>query len=366
MVQGQGGRAGEQEGYLETAHITLAICEAVANAPEVFSESEMERCRNAIREKGMFPCVRFCGKIIEEKRQKNNWFMVMLDGFGTAAALLNDLEYVKMAVEYSRIAASLYNDDSYGESMQYSNYATLHLSHLNEILLRSGLVKEKELNLTCYTNLMVWYAASFLYCKPLKKGKPVYPRTVNFGNSTSVYRTTGDVLVQVASRMKNVNRQAAGLASWMFRTMYSRPSEGPDELASFGFFNQFQYYAVLMLPACVEPVGPAAAGLDKILSFSCGHILARNSWENTKTVVALQAGYQAYRVSAHRHKDQNSFQLVIGKERMLIDPGHCCYRLKTQWEAASEFGHNTFSIKKDGIIVEQEGVGCQTGQSGCG
>lgn len=345
-----------QEGFLETSHITLAVCEAVDHCSSLFTEEELTACKEAIREKGMILCMRYCNRIVREAKHINNWFMVILDGFGTAAVLLDDRELVRLAVEYTHIAASLYNQDSYGESMQYANYATLHLSHLNEMLIRSGLVEREELDLKCYTNLMIWYAANFLYCKELEKDGPIYPRSNNFGDSAAIFRPSGDVLVQVASRMKSEDGRAAGLASWMFETLYKDPYLGPDEMATFGLFNQFQYQSVLMLPDCAKPLSPVQAALPEVITFSDGQIIGRDTWENTKTVVAIQAGYQPFNVTSHRHKDQNSFQLTMEKERMLVDPGHCCYRLRAQKEAISEFAHNTFSIKKNGEIIEQKEV----------
>lgn len=349
------GRSAIPVGCLETSHITLAVCEAVDNCPSLFDEEEMNQCREAVREKGMLPCMRYCRDVVEQADHINNWFMVLLDGFGTAAALLGESEYIRLAAEWSHVAASLYDRDSYGESVQYSNYAAIHLSHLNEVLIRYGLAQD-ELNLKCYTGLCLWYAASFLYCKPLEQGGPLYPRTVNFGDSAAIFRPSGDVLVHIGSRMKEEDPRAASLASWMFETLYADPFEGPDEMASFGLFNQFQYHTILMLPDMAPPAGPGEVQLPEAMSFEGGQVIVRDRWENARTVAALQAGYRPYNVTGHRHKDQNSFQLVIGQERMLVDPGHCCYRLNAQKEAVSEAAHNTISLKKDGAVVEQSSV----------
>lgn len=343
-------------GYLETSHITLALCEAYANCQELFTWEELKQIRDVLAEKGMTLCMRFCQNIVAEAGEINNWFLVILDGYGTAAALLGEKERIREVIRFAQIAASVYDCDSYGESMQYSNYATLHLSHLHEILLRLGFARQEELNLKCYTNLIPWYAASYLYNKPLQEGKPAYPRTVNFGDSAVIYRTSGDVLVQVASRMKNVNDRAAGLAAWLFEKQYENPYLGPDELAALGLFCQFSYGSILGLPDCAKARDPYESGLPEAMSFYNGQIIVRDEWENTRTVVALQAGYQPQNATGHRHRDQNSFQLVIGRERMLVDPGHCCYRLKAQQEAVSDYAHNTITIKKDGVPLEQEEV----------
>ncbi|MBS6644872.1 MAG: heparinase II/III family protein [Clostridiaceae bacterium] len=345
------------QGFLETSHITLAICEAADNCKELFSDTEYQRILNALRNKGMIPCMRYCKRIMEQQDHINNWFMVALNGFGTAAILLNDEALMKKAVQWSRVAGSLYSADDYGESVQYSNYATLHYSHLCELLIRTGKADTADVDMFSYTNIMDWYAASFLYLKPLKEGGEIQPRTINFGDSAALFRPSGDVLTHVAVRMKEKAPRQAGLASWMLKTLYSKPEAGPDELASFGMYNQFQYHTILMLPDMADPLSPAETGLPVSMHFDGGQIILRDCWEQARAVAAIQAGYKPYNVTSHRHKDQNSFQLVVGSERMLIDPGHCCYRLNAQKEAVSECSHNNFTIKKGGSPIEQQTVG---------
>lgn len=345
------------QGFLETSHITLAVCEAADNCKELFSDAEYQMILDALRNKGMIPCRRYCERIIRQQGHINNWFMVTLNGFGTAAILLNDKESIKKAVQWSHVAASLYSGNDYGESVQYSNYATLHYSHLCEMLLRSGHAEESDIDMNCYSSLMEWYATSFLYMKPLKDGEEIQPRTINFGDSAAVFRPSGDVLAHVAVRMKDKAIRQAGLASWMLQTFYREPETGPDELATFGMYNQFQYHTILMLPDMADPISPAQSGLPVSMYFNGGQIITRDRWEQAKAVVAIQAGYKSYNVTSHRHKDQNSFQLSVGDERMLIDPGHCCYRLNAQKEAVSEGSHNNFTIKKQGKCIEQWSVG---------
>lgn len=350
------GRSAQPSGFLETSHITMAVCEAIANCPFLFTDDEKQEILTAIREKGMKLCERYCEAIEKGQDTINNWFMVLLNGFGTAAVLLGDEERIRKARHWARLAGILYNRNDYGESVQYSNYASLHLAHLNEVLIRSGCAQE-ELDLDCYTRLMEWYAASFLYNKPLAEGGERYPRSFNFGDSAAIFRPTADLLAHIAVRCKDSSPRQAGLAAWMFETMYENPALGPDELATFGFFNQYQYHTILMLPDMAVPLSPIEAGLPETLSFEGGQIISRDRWENADAAIAIQAGYGLLNVNSHRHHDQNSFQLAIGNERMLIDPGHCCYRLQTQRESASEMAHNTISVKKKGQLLEQKAVG---------
>lgn len=343
-------------GALETAHITLAVCESADLCPELFSEEETLQITEAIREKGMLLCERFCRGVIERAQYINNWFMVLLNGFGTAAVLLGEQDKIDQAVEWALLAGTMYSGDDYAETVQYSNYASLHLSHLNELLIRSG-YRTEELNLECYGGLMNWYAASFLYCKELEEGGDQYPRSFNFGDSAALFRPSGDFLAHVAVRRKEKVPSQAKLASWLLKQTYANPYLGPDELATFGFFNQYQYHTILMMPDMAEAASPQELHLPTTLSFSGGQVIVRDQWEHAKAAVAIQSGYQPYLAAGHRHLDQNSFQLAIGRERMLIDPGHCCYRLRTQQEAVSEMAHNTFSVKKDQQVIEQRKVG---------
>lgn len=268
------GRGKISQGSLETSHITLAVCEAADNCPFLFSAAEMEEIRNALREKGMAPCRRYCQAVVEKQDQISNWFMVILDGFGTAAAVLGEKEEMRLAARWSRLSGCLYSRNDYGESLQYSNYATLHLSHLNETLLRAG-IGEEELDLNCYAGMMEWYAASSLYQKPLKEEGKCYPRSFNFGDSAAIFRPGGDILTHIAVHGKKTMPGQAGLAAWMLETMYEDPELGPDELAEFCFFCQFQYYTVLCMPDMAEPVSPEQAGLPETLSFEGGQIISR-------------------------------------------------------------------------------------------
>ncbi|NLC45216.1 MAG: hypothetical protein GX783_13160 [Clostridiales bacterium] len=342
-------------GALETSHIALAVCEAHENCNELFTEEELQEIRSAIRDNGMNLCREFCEKTASERKHINNWFVVILNGFGTCALVLDDKEAIEQAIEWTHLASGLYNSNDYGESIQYSNYSNIHLAHLNEVAIRKG-INPNELEMSCYTKMMPWYAASFLHNKHIDSLDTLAPRTLNFGDSGAIFRPSGDVLAHISSRMKDRFKREAGLARWLLDTLYDETSNLPDELASFGFVNQFQYHTILLYMQMAQPLSPLQATLSEVMTFEGGHVIARDKWDDTRAVVAMAAGYQPYNVTSHRHLDQCSFQLVIGKERMLIDPGHCCYRLSSQRKSVDESSHNTFSIWKDGKPLKQKSV----------
>lgn len=335
-------------GHLETAHVSLAMCEILDLCEELFTQEERESLRAALKVKGMDACLRYCQRTQEAHTHINNWYNVLLMGYGVCALYFDDQEAIERTLLLIRDSYSLYNADSYGESMQYSNYATLTLAHLNELILRLKPELENRVDLTCYANLMEWYAASFLYMKPWDD-ETTYPRTFNFADSAAVFRPTGDVLAQIAVRLKNKMPREAGLASWLFETTYAKPEEGPDELATFGFYNQFRYHAVLMQPDMAVPHSPAEAGLCEVMTFANGQTILRNSWNAPRAAMAIQGGYESMNVTSHRHQDHGSFQFAIGRERMIVDGGHCCYRLNAWRYSCSTSQHATFDFSDDEV-----------------
>lgn len=330
-------------GHLETAHVSLAMCEILDLCDGLFTAEETASLEAALREKGMEPCLRYCQKIQAGQGHINNWYNVLLMGYGVCALYFNDDAAVEKTLFLLRDSYSLYNADSYGESVQYSNYASLTLAHLNELLLRLRPDTANGVELDCYAHLIPWYAASFLYMKPWD-GEEIWPRTLNFADSAAVFRPTGDVLAQVAVRLKARMPREAGLASWLFETTYADPGQGMDELATFGFYNQFRYHAVLMQPDMAPALTPGEATLCEKMQFENGQVILRDRWENTRGVLAVQAGYQPLNVTSHRHQDHGSFQFVQGRERMIVDGGHCCYRLNAYRYSCSTSQHATIDF----------------------
>lgn len=348
-------------GALETSHITLGVCEAYENARELFTQEEQQEIREALRTKGMLLCRKFVDEIYEGKNGFN-WFMVLLNGYGTTAVVLDEQEEIEHAKELFNRIALFYNKDSYGESVQYSNYASLHLAFLAETLIRSGYARDGELPINCYGNLMEWYVASIQRMKYDESFDCQVPRTFAFGDSSNLFRPTGNLLAHVAVHLKEKNPKLAGLAAWLFEKVYSQEKPMMDELATFGFFNQFAYHCILMYPDMSKPLSPEEAGLPLSIRFDIGHILIRDKWVEPNMALAISAGYEPLGVSVHRHLDQNSFQLTIGKERMLIDPGHCCYRLHTQQRSKDEISHNTISLRYQDKLVRQREVESEKGR----
>lgn len=218
---------------------------------ELFTKEEKEIILSALREKGLLLCKRFA----ENRKWFTNWYCVLLSGYATAAAVLDEREEVESAVKiYNDTCVGFYDEDGYGETLQYGNYASLTLSHIRYVLTRYDISLAQRLPLKPMANTVKWAVSSHLYMKPLKDGEKAYPRSVNFGDCAAIFRPTADVLLQIAAEYED--KTVAGLARWLFDRTYSDPTLEPDELATFGFFNQFGYRSLMYLPKAQKAVSP--------------------------------------------------------------------------------------------------------------
>lgn len=326
-------------GALETSHLTNAVVEAFDLCPELFSKEEREHMLSVMRERSI--------KFIREYIllwKKSNWYCIMLGGFASAAVTLGDKELIDEAVGYYDWAMQFYDEDGYGESLQYGNYASIGLMRAYNVLTRYDGSLTDRLNINCIANTVRWTASSLLYMKPLggERGGVLYPRSLNFGDSAAIFRPTADILLAISSLCPDAT--VAGLARWIFDKTYERPEEGPDELASFGFYNHFSYESLIYLQTAKAPISPIEAKMPLMNVYKTGTATIRDSWDDNAAILGMQIGYDTHHVNGHRHADHNSFILAYDKERYFADPGHCCYRLKTQAECRTTEHHNTWDF----------------------
>ena len=342
-------RADPPVGMLESAHITNAVCEVIGLSPELFNEAEIEEIITALRDKGLLLCERYING-----RIGNNWYCVLLSGYTTASVMLGLHDNVERAVGLYNDCLRLYDSDGYGETLQYGNYASLALIQVRNLLLTYDPNLSERLPLDPIAGMVKWQAASLMYMKPLQGGGKAYPRSINFGDCAAIFRPSGDILLNIAADYDDA--KICGLARWLFDTTYADPTLGPDELATFGFFNQFGWRSIAALAARDIPdaLSPNEAGMPLCCEFATGTSVLRDSWQNPRAILAVQSGYETHKVDSHRHCDLNSFILAASGERIFVDPGHCCYRLDTWRQSCRTSHHNTWDfIDADGNSYTQ-------------
>ncbi len=337
-------------GNLETAHVVNAVVHALCLCPSLFGNAEKNAVLTAIREKGLDQCERFM-----ERKTRSNWSCVLAGGFASAAAVLDDRDAVERAVGYYNDCLDLYNSDGYGETLQYGNYASLSLVHMRRVLLAYDPSLAPRLSIGPIAAATKLGVMNFIGMKPLEEGGKAYPRSVNFGDSAAIYRPTGDVAITVASEASDP--VVCGLARWHFDTTYADPTLGPDELATFGFFNQFTWMTVADLEKADRAITPEAAGLPLRYVSKLGPAVIRDGFGEGTTLLGVQSGGEVLKVSGHRHTDMNSFVLAHLGERFFADPGHCCYRLETWRQSRMAMMHNTWTfLDEEGHTLSQAGA----------
>ncbi len=344
-------RGGEMTGSLETAHISWTVSICLDMAGDLFTEEEKTEIKTALREKGLIPCRRY----LESNIPYHNWNCILFAGYTVTAAVLQDKEALDYAKYWFPVALDHFQGDgSYGESLQYSNYAAYAIMLAHEALIRARVLKSGDYN--PYAKIVDW-AAYALVCRKAVFGWPVaavMPRSINFGDSAATFRQSGDLLMHIASRARQELPTQAGIAAWLFERTY-RPLDGPaiHDMASFGFINDFGFLSVLLAPGAAAPISPEQAGYPVARAFSAGDAFLRDAWDG-KTVLGFRMAPEPRHANGHLHGDMNSIQLYFNDERMLADPGHSCYRNLTRSLDVATSSHNTCTfILPDGSTLEQ-------------
>ncbi len=343
-------------GHLETAHLCWALAAVYDLARDAFSNIEQAEIRAALVEKG----IPLCRRWIAKNNHLANWRGILTSGVVVAAAVLNEEaildEYVP---ELSRCALAFQPDGSYGESLQYGNYLAFALMLGYESLVRQYPGKAALLDVSAYGRSLRWTVSSLFYQKPMGGfwGAEPRARAANFNDSAALFRPSGDLLLHLAARSLHSGSESAeerGLARYLFETYYANvPRQGPHDLATFGMVNDWGFLTLPLLTAESSPISPQQAGLPLTHSFSNGHAFMRDAW-NGKTVIAINGGGDPLHGPGHLHGDLNSFILVHNRERLLVDPGHSCYRNLIHGLESSTQTHNTCTF-----LVEAETLGLQ-------
>lgn len=339
-------------GHLETAHLCWGLGIALLLAPDAFSD-DREEIVAALGNKGLVLCRRW----LEANHHLANWRAVMTAGVAVAAAASGQSEPLAYAAEQTHLCAEAFQaDGSYAESLQYGSYLAYALMTVGEVIGRVAPALQPSPP-EILARMIPWMARSFLYTKPLS-GWDHQPRarSVNFGDCAATFRPSGDLLLHVAARCRESLPVEAGLARWLFEATYAAvPDQKPHNLATFGLRNDWGYLTLPLLLESADPLSPEAAGLAPAAGFDNGHVLVRASWQS-QSVLAAQTGTQPLCGPGHLHGDVNSFQLVHRNERLLVDPGHSCYRnLIHGLESASQT-HNTctFLVAEDALGLQED------------
>ena len=340
-------------GHLETAHLCWGLGAALDLAADALTAAERDEIADALRNKGIALCRRW----LDRNNHLANWRAVLTAGVAVAAAAVDDHASLAYAAEQTLLCAQAFQPDgSYAESLQYGNYLA-YASMMAYEASHRAVPDQKAAGPEVYARGIPWVAASMLYARPLA-GWDAAPRAraVNFNDCGAMFRPSGDLLLQVAARCRDALPREAGVARWLFDTYYVPvPFQGPHNVASFGLRNDWGFLTLPFLVQSAEAIAPDTAGLPRVTGFSNGNILTRDAWDGD-TVLAIQGGGEPLCGPGHLHGDLNSFILAHRRERLLVDPGHSCYRNVTHGLESATQTHNTctFLVQHDTLGLQED------------
>ncbi|MFD6416273.1 heparinase II/III family protein [Streptomyces sp. NPDC060194] len=337
-------------GTLETAHVGLGVTTVLELCPELFDGGLRHHVEQALSTKGLAPCRRFLEgneRVPGEGEAAPdvcNWYLVLLNGFAAMALATGSDADIATLPRRFRFGAALCQGDSYAEWVQYWGYALLHLTHLYELLTAAGVPEVTPEWIAPLGNALPWVAQSVMFeQKRSSWGEGRYPALVNFGDTALTGRPPADVLLCLARFLPDGGPRHRGLARQLFETTYADLELAPYG-GTFGFFNAIGWRSLHHLAEAGAPVSPREAGLATGQGFGTGAVVVRDSWEDTRTVLAARTGQDDLPTVSHRHADDGSFVLGHRGEVLFTDPGHCCYRLQAQEVAKSSQAHTGWSF----------------------
>ncbi|GAB3180614.1 heparinase II/III domain-containing protein [Telluribacter humicola] len=337
-------------GHLETAHLCWALASVLDLAEPVFSENELAEVKKALQEKGIL----LCRCWLSANSHLANWRGILTSGLLVAAVVLDDEETVDGTLaEWQTCTQAFQPDGSYAESLQYGNYLAYALMLSYEAVARKYPQKAEGLDVAAYARGIRWIASSMFYAKPMTGwGEEPRARAANFNDSAALFRSSGDLLLHIASRHSDTTE--AGLARWLFKTYYEPvPYQGPHDLATFGMVNDWGFMTLPLLTYEVPVLSPGEVSLPLVSTFSNGHAFIRDGWDG-QTILAINGGGEGLHGPGHLHGDLNSFILCYNQERLLTDPGHSCYRNLIHGLESSSQTHTTCTF-----LVENDALGLQ-------
>ncbi len=308
-------------GMLETSDLSSTLAMTMSATKELYTKTEKDRIDNALRMKGLHPCLNWLNKSVGSGM---NYSGVISAGAYTAARYLDDAEGMAKALKKMAdyLNGSIEVDGSYGEGMSYFDYPIKTL--LSAILCMSKEERIETFSKSGLQNSASWRVYPYLYAR---KGEQLQPAVVNFGDNTYFATTKQSVNMILASIYKD------RLAVWL-KNKFS---------ATFDFKEMLLEYAVNEgLPEAKEP---AQAGLPLLKTFSNGESFIRSTWKDNGIVFSLWSGDGSRVNFSHQRPELNSICMGAYGENLVVSPGAASYRsrLRVEWDVTTKAA-NTITV----------------------
>lgn len=321
------------QGMLETAAICNVFTVSLSAAGDLFSETETAIITNALKEKGLIPCVNW---LTRQTKTVNNFVAVIGSAAYHTAKYFGEKESEELALNrlVYFIDSSIETDGSFGEGFGYFDYpigATFLALLAMEPEERSKYIASSPLK-----HSASWKAYPLLM--PAKgKNKNL---SLHFGDNSynnPMNPTVGLILGGICQNP---------VAVWLM----NRSGD------SYGLQHMLLVFSEgFALP---EPKSPEQAGLPLVKSFKGGDSYIRSTWEKDGIVLGMWSGDGSLIKYSHQRPEHGSICMGAYGEYMIVSSGSASYRsdLHYQWDFATK-STNTITIDDKNQLFPGNGTG---------
>lgn len=218
-------RTNPLKGTLETAHLANAIAAALLYTPALFTESEREEMRCALREKALPPLEEWLKPFdAGTNSSRNNWCIVELDGVFACAAALDREELVRKYIPLFEDLHKDYNSEFYGEPAGYWSYACtnfLNTRFLCDMVFPALAEEMPDVNIVLRPFIWSYYRRQGTFL--LQNLEETRERWMTFGDQSTEGGFNSLILLYIS--IYGDDPQIRALAAYHLEKIFSRAAE---------------------------------------------------------------------------------------------------------------------------------------------
>ncbi|MFG0249553.1 MAG: heparinase II/III family protein, partial [Phycisphaeraceae bacterium JB051] len=308
-------------GQLETAILARGMAPAMIWGRDLFTDSEYQLISQSLRHKGLYPMLRY----LQTHKRHNNFLPAIASGAMCAAIALDDPVAKQHALALLNDWGALLEDDgSYGEQIDYFNYAFVNFAK-GQLALGKEHVLQLGKQLPQLAGTLQWQLAHYALNH---KG---YAVRVNFGDDDFHGGAPSRLTTQSLALMTG-----NGLGTWMLGHMHGNvPTD-----------DAYAMIAKITLNGAPMPKAVAPDNLPTVMGYDTGIGIIRSGWTlDADTVIGLRSGAGGRTRYSHDMPNRNSLALMYHGEYQLVEPGRASYRspMRKSYDLVTEH-HNTVTI----------------------
>ena len=293
-------------GQLETAILARGISAALVWGEDLFTDVQLGHIRNALRDKGLYPMLRY----LETTEKHNNFLPAIASGAMAASVALND----SLAREHSlallnKWGALVEDDGSYGEQIDYFNYAFVNFAKGQMVLGQKHLLALGK-QLPQFKGTLAWQLGHYSLNE---KNKAV---RLNFGDDDYLGGPPSRLTTQLLSLFTG-----QGLGTWMLDHLYG---EQPTD-------DSYALIAKIVFSGVDWPKAVGPQSLPLAIGYDTGIGITRSGWTmNQDTVLALRSGAGSRTRYSHDVANRNAVAMMFHGDYLIVEPGRSSYRSKVR------------------------------------